>query len=100
MTRQGGLDDQMVKLDNRLLISTAQAAAGCEGTWRELARMPSKRQELSTATLNGQILVIAGFDSNGMSTDMGGTLRCRGRHYVAEHHERSSVHTSTGIRAA
>ena len=52
-----------------LLIATAQAAAGCEGTWRELARMPSKRQEVSTAALNDKIFVIAGFDSSGMSTD-------------------------------
>jgi len=31
--------------------------------------MPSMRQEISTAALDGKIFVIAGFDSNGMSSD-------------------------------
>jgi len=39
------------------------------GEWQTLAPMPSARQELSTAVLNGKIYVIAGFDSNGASTD-------------------------------
>ena len=51
-------------------ISSAQAATVCEGTWGELAPMPSKRQEVSTAALNGKMFVIAGFDSDGMSTDI------------------------------
>ena len=38
-------------------------------TWRELARMPSMRQEISTAVLDGKLFVIAGFDGSGMSTD-------------------------------
>src|SRR2546425_11475931 len=41
----------------------------CDGVWRDLARMPSMRQEISTAVLDGKIFVIAGFDSNGMSSD-------------------------------
>src|SRR6266699_528347 len=36
---------------------------------RDLARMPSMRQEISTAVLDGKIFVIAGFDSSGMSSD-------------------------------
>lgn len=39
------------------------------GQWRVLAPMPSLRQELSTASLNGKVFAIAGFDANGMSTD-------------------------------
>src|SRR5437899_396647 len=41
----------------------------CDGVWRELTRMPSMRQELSTAVLDGKIFVIAGFDSSGTSTN-------------------------------
>src|SRR5262249_55286698 len=43
--------------------------AACDGIWRELVRMPSMRQELSTAVLDSKIFVIAGFDSSGMSTN-------------------------------
>lgn len=39
------------------------------GTWQDLAPMPSARQELATAVLNGKIFVIAGYDSKGASTD-------------------------------
>ena len=53
-----------------LSFASLGAIHGCEGTWRKLANMPSKRQEVSTAALNGKIFVIAGFDSNGMSTDI------------------------------
>jgi N-acetylneuraminic acid mutarotase len=38
------------------------------GEWQTLAPMPSARQELATAVLNGKIYVIAGFDSGGAST--------------------------------
>src|SRR6266542_3897347 len=41
----------------------------CEGIWRELARMPSMRQEVSTAAFEGKIFVLAGYDSRGLSTD-------------------------------
>jgi hypothetical protein len=34
-----------------------------------LAPMPSMRQEISTAVLDGKIFVIAGFDSGGISSD-------------------------------
>jgi N-acetylneuraminic acid mutarotase len=50
------------------LIGARGTQAG-EGEWQTLASMPSARQELSTAVLNGKIYVIAGFDSNGASTD-------------------------------
>jgi N-acetylneuraminic acid mutarotase len=56
-----------------LVISLWLAMAGSGhaggGEWQTLAPMPSARQELSTAVLNGKIYVIAGFDSNGVSTD-------------------------------
>lgn len=38
------------------------------GTWQDLAPMPSPRQELATAVLNGKIYVMAGYDSDGLST--------------------------------
>ena len=38
------------------------------GTWQTLAPMPSKRQELATAVLNGKIYVIGGYDVDGNST--------------------------------
>ena len=41
----------------------------CDGVWRDLARMPSMRQEISAAVLDGKIFVIAGFDGSGMSRD-------------------------------
>ncbi len=50
------------------LIMAPASQAG-EGEWRTLAPMPSARQELATAVLRGKIYVIAGFDSNGASTD-------------------------------
>jgi N-acetylneuraminic acid mutarotase len=39
------------------------------GTWFTLAAMPSSRQELATAVLNGEIYAIAGYDTSGMSTN-------------------------------
>src|SRR5262249_61345512 len=55
------------------IVSLVAASTGCiqacDGTWRELARMPSMRQEISTAVLDGKLFVIAGFDSSGVSTD-------------------------------
>ena len=63
----------MKPLSARLIISLCLVAASDgqagDGTWRTLAPMPSARQELSTAVLNGKIYVIAGYDSNGASTD-------------------------------
>jgi len=42
---------------------------GDRGRWVTLASMPSARQEISTAALNGKIFVIAGFNSSGASTN-------------------------------
>lgn len=39
------------------------------GLWFTAEPMPSARQEISTAALNGQIFVIAGYDSDAQSTD-------------------------------
>jgi N-acetylneuraminic acid mutarotase len=39
------------------------------GVWQELAPMPTARQELATAVLNGKIYVIGGYDKDGNSTD-------------------------------
>ena len=41
-------------------------AQPADGQWVTLARMPTERQEHSTAVLNGKIYVIAGYDSNGV----------------------------------
>jgi len=49
------------------LVSIGSGQAG--GSWQTLRRMPSARQEISTAVLNGKIYVIAGFTSGGASTD-------------------------------
>ncbi|HEV8159155.1 MAG TPA: hypothetical protein VGP58_09000, partial [Pyrinomonadaceae bacterium] len=48
---------------------SANAQVGGGGAWRTLAPMPSARQEISTAVLNGKIYVIAGFTSTGASTN-------------------------------
>jgi len=39
------------------------------GIWQDLAQMPTARQELATAVLNGKIYVIGGYDKEGNSTD-------------------------------
>jgi N-acetylneuraminic acid mutarotase len=39
------------------------------GEWQTFAYMPSERQELATAVLNGKIYVIAGLNAEGLSTD-------------------------------
>jgi N-acetylneuraminic acid mutarotase len=49
-----------------MAVSSAKAGGG---EWQTLAPMPTARQELSTAVLNGKIYVIAGFDSAGASTN-------------------------------
>jgi N-acetylneuraminic acid mutarotase len=54
-----------------LLATAGTLAADCpcpDGTWYTLAAMPFKRQEISTAVLNGEIYVIAGYDEAGQST--------------------------------
>src|SRR5712692_5753881 len=52
-----------------LVVASTGCIQACDGIWSELARMPSMRQEISTAVLDGKIFVLAGFDSSGMSTD-------------------------------
>ncbi len=51
-----------------LWLAMASSGYAGAGTWQTLAPMPSARQELSSAVLNGKIYVIAGFDSAGAST--------------------------------
>jgi len=51
-----------------LWLAMASRGDGGVGDWQTLAPMPSARQELATAVLNGKIYVIAGFDSSGVST--------------------------------
>ncbi|CAA9270253.1 MAG: hypothetical protein AVDCRST_MAG42-3235 [uncultured Chthoniobacterales bacterium] len=53
-------------LGSVLLAGSAAGEGG--GSWRTLAAMPSARQEVSAAVLNGKIYVIAGYDSDGAST--------------------------------
>ena len=43
--------------------------AGNRGAWTTLAPVPSIRQEISTAVLDGKIYVIAGFNSSGGNTN-------------------------------
>ena len=51
-----------------MLAAVGQAQSG-GGQWQSLAPMPSARQEVSAGVLNGKIYVIAGFTSEGASTD-------------------------------
>jgi N-acetylneuraminic acid mutarotase len=50
------------------LLTVGMVAGQTGGEWQTLAPMPSARQEISSAVLNGKIYVIAGFDSSGAST--------------------------------
>ena len=54
-----------------LFALAVQAAlqTGNRGAWTTLAPVPSVRQEVSTAALNGKIYVIGGFNSSGDSTN-------------------------------
>jgi N-acetylneuraminic acid mutarotase len=52
-----------------LWLAMASSGHAGAGEWQTLAPMPSARQEISTAVLNGKIYVIAGFDSGGASTN-------------------------------
>ncbi len=49
-------------------IVRAALQAGNRGAWTTLAPVPSVRQEISTAVLDGKIYVIAGFNSSGGNT--------------------------------
>lgn len=49
------------------LVSPGNGQNG--GTWQTLAPMPSTRQELATAVLNGKIYVIGGYNAGGGSTN-------------------------------
>ena len=62
---KGGL----VGLSISLLLSTMSSGQTGGGTWQDLAPMPTARQELATAVLNGKIYVIGGYDKEGNSTD-------------------------------
>ncbi len=53
-----------------LFIPPGTAQCDCpDGTWVSLMRMPSRRQELSTAAYNGDIYTIAGYNEQQQSTD-------------------------------
>jgi N-acetylneuraminic acid mutarotase len=52
------------------LILLSGAAAQTGGTWQTLAPMPTARQELATAALNGKIYAIGGYNSSGMPTNI------------------------------
>lgn len=51
-----------------LLALVSQGQTG-GGEWQTLAPMPSERQELATAVLNGKIYVIGGLNAERLSTD-------------------------------
>jgi len=61
---------QLARRIINLIAAGATVLEACEGTWQELGRMPSMRQEVSTAAFEGKIFVMAGFDSRGLSTDI------------------------------
>jgi N-acetylneuraminic acid mutarotase len=52
------------------LTFVSAAAAQDGGSWQTLAPMPTARQELATAALNGKIYVIGGYNSSGMPTNI------------------------------
>jgi len=52
------------------LTFVSGAAAQVGGTWQTLAPMPTARQELATAALNGKIYAIGGYDSSGAPTNI------------------------------
>jgi N-acetylneuraminic acid mutarotase len=52
------------------LTFVSGAAAQVGGTWQTLAPMPTARQELATAALNGKIYAIGGYDSSGTPTNI------------------------------
>jgi len=52
------------------LTFVSAAAAQDGGSWQTLAPMPTARQELATAALNGKIYVIGGYDSSGTPTNI------------------------------
>lgn len=51
-----------------LLAGSRASPAQPTGAWRNLASVPTPRQELATAVLNGRIYVIAGYDTEGLSS--------------------------------
>jgi N-acetylneuraminic acid mutarotase len=52
------------------LTFVSAAAAQTGGSWQSLAPMPTGRQELATAALNGKIYVIGGYDGVPRSTNI------------------------------
>jgi len=52
-----------------VVVVRATLQTGNRGAWTTLAPVPSVRQEISTAVLNGKIYVIAGFNSSGGNTN-------------------------------
>ncbi len=52
------------------LTFVSGVAAQVGGIWQTLAPMPTARQELATAVLNGKIYAIGGYDSSGTPTNI------------------------------
>lgn len=52
-----------------LLLAAESNGQPVGGQWQQLASMPSDRQELATAVLNGKIYAIGGLNENGVSTN-------------------------------
>jgi N-acetylneuraminic acid mutarotase len=52
------------------LTFVSGVAAQDGGSWQTLAPMPTARQELATAVLNGKIYAIGGYDSSGTKTNI------------------------------
>src|SRR5215510_15562696 len=51
------------------MVDRAALQTGIRGAWTTLAPVPTVRQEISTAALDGKIYVIAGFNSSGGNTN-------------------------------
>ena len=52
-----------------LLLAAESDGQPVGGQWQQLASMPSDRQELATAVLDGKIYAIGGLNKNGVSTN-------------------------------
>lgn len=51
------------------LVLAAASDAQTGGVWQQLASMPTDRQELASAVLNGKIYVLGGLSADGISTN-------------------------------
>ena len=51
-------------------LSLVTSGAPQDGSWRTLAPMPTARQEVAVAALQGKVYVIGGYDATGTPSDL------------------------------